>query len=478
MSTTNVLLRSEIDSKVQLLLREAEEKVGDMLSHQLSFLYGENLIQAEPIDTLRVISEMVSDDSRDQTLKNLLINTVVTSESLWAGSGLISLLTLLEACKVFSKSRILNNRIEYDNQPLTTEVCTHSRRSSSKDILSSIKQLTSSQYETEVAKSVLLMGGSTTVNISEETGLRTVISSRSGYKIKVTCSDLFWSASSASIISLYDAKSICIDGIVESVSEIHNIMDQSFETGQSVVIFARGFNDDVINTLAVNHSKGMLNVIPVTVPYDVTGVNQLVDIAICSKSDVVSALKGELISTIEWEDLNSVDKILINKNAITLHNPVAKSSVQRQVKKLQNKLSQTYRDNNTSQADLTPEQVAGLEDSMKEQRKILQERIFSLMSGGVNITLGREHGSSMGIRRDRISTILKVYGQASKFGLTDIRKCSLKKEDPIASKVMRKLEDVGITHVSPPALLCAFKVGVANAKMIQKIGAWLTVNER
>ena len=107
--STSVLLRNEIDLKIQSLLETTEGKVGDLLERKLSFLYGDKVIQALPCDILRVISELISDAPENQTLKNLLINTIVTSESLWAGSGFISLLVLLESSKTFRKNRILNN---------------------------------------------------------------------------------------------------------------------------------------------------------------------------------------------------------------------------------------------------------------------------------------------------------------------------------------------------------------------------------
>ena len=58
--STSVLLRSDIDQNVRILLDSTEEKVGDLLGHRLSFLYGENLIKALPIDALRIVAEGVN----------------------------------------------------------------------------------------------------------------------------------------------------------------------------------------------------------------------------------------------------------------------------------------------------------------------------------------------------------------------------------------------------------------------------------
>ncbi len=476
MSTTTVLLRSEIDSKLQILLSEVQEKVDGLLNCQLSFLYGNNPIQANPSDILRVVSEIVSDDPGNQTLKNLLINTIVTSENLWAGSGFMSLLVLLEANKVLQKNRLLNNRVDYNFAKLNREVSSQSRRVSSTDIIKSLSGISSSSYELELVKETLrITGGAANANLVDKVGINTSIISHSGYHIKVSPNELFWSASGSSVISLYSSKIICVDGIVESVSEIHNITDQSFRTGQSVVIFARGFNDDVTNTLAVNHGKGMLNVIPVVVPYDLKGVNQLVDIAVCCCTDVVSSLKGELISTIEWDDLSTIDRIKLNSNRIIIENKQAQRSVNRHQQQVQKKLNRL---SNTDVLRETEEQTQANRKLVEEQTEILQERILSLSSTGVQIVLGREHGSSRGIRKDRVQTLLRSYSQGSKYGLINLEKVNPVGLNIIAKSVLGILLEHNITNVSPPAILCAFKVGMANAKMMQKIGAWLTIDER
>ncbi len=478
MSTTTVLLRNEIDQNIRILLDSTEEKVDDMLHHRLSFLYGENLIPALPIDTLRVITEMVSDDSKCLAIKNLLVNTIVTSENLWAGSGIISLLVLLEAGKVFQKNKSIGLNPAYSFDKINTSACANSRRANSKEIFSALKKLSRSNYEFELAKVTLDLAGSSSAHISNKVGLNTVVTVDKGYTFKVGPTDLFWSASEASLVSLYNSKVVCIDGIVESISEIHSIMDKSFSTGQSTVLFARGFHDDVVNTLAVNHSRGKLNVIPVVIPYDIMGVNQLVDIAVCSGCDVVSSIKGELISTIEWDDLVEVDRIVISKKGVVIENEDSLKRVANHKKQIQRKLSSTFRDLNADEEGMNSEQLTALEESRKNQRDVYQERIMSLMSGGAKITLGKEHGSSRGIKQDRVSTILRMFGQASKHGLTDLQKCSGEKIDPIADQVVRKLVDFGILEVTPPALICGFRIGIANALMMNKIGAWLAIDEK
>tara|TARA_B100000676_G_scaffold296433_1_gene336790 strand:+ start:220 stop:1665 length:1446 start_codon:yes stop_codon:yes gene_type:complete len=481
MSTTKVLLRKEIDSQINTLLSEASEKVDDLLNCQLSFLYGKSPLQAQIIDTLRIVSEMSTDDSSGHALRNLLVNTVLTSEGLWAGSGFISLVVLLEANKSLQKIRHMGGSYDIDQAALSREITRSSRRSSSKEIFESLNCLTRSSYELDLTRQILEMcGSSSSANISDTVGMHTFIERHSGYNISVDPSDLFWTASQASIISLYSPKIVCIDGICESMSELHNIIDTSFQTGQSVVIFARGFHDDVTNTLAVNHAKGMLNVIPITVPYDLMGVNQLVDIAVCCKTDVVSSLKGELISTIEWENLKEIDQIKIVPGNTVIRNPSSKKRADRHRASIQKKYINLLNKDllqKEGEADLTGEQINSIRDSNREQGKIMQKRMLSLMSSGVKVVLGKEHGSTHGLRKDRVQTLLRVYGQGSKHGLVNLYNINTENLDYISSNVISRLKAAGLSSMSPPSLACGFRVGLANAKLMQKIGAWLAIDE-
>ena len=246
--STEVLLKEQIEPKIRSILAESEEKVQCLLDSQLSFLYGESVIKALPCDSIRVITEMVSDASNNQTLRNLLLNTMVTSENLWAGSGCISLLVLLESSKFLQRCRKSGTKFEFDHALISKVLSENSRRVNSEEIFESVKQVVNSHYDTALAKEILeIVGSSGNANIDPKPAINTSIVVQSGYKIGVTCEDLFWSASGASIISLHNPKILCVDGIVESMSEIHRVIGRSHETGQPVVIFARGFNDDVTN---------------------------------------------------------------------------------------------------------------------------------------------------------------------------------------------------------------------------------------
>jgi hypothetical protein len=158
---------------------------------------------------------------------------------------------------------------------------------------------------------------------------------------------------------------VCIDGLVESVSEIHNLLTYCNETKNALVVVSRGFSPDVLNTFSVNRNRGTLNVFDAKVVYDLNSVNTIVDIAIVSKCDVVSSLKGELITNIDPKSLSYVDEVIMSKNKIIIKNSTSKIATNNQIKLLREKRM----------------------SSVDDVQKILDKRIRSLIPNHVVVRI-------------------------------------------------------------------------------------------
>lgn len=177
----------------------------------------------------------------------------------------------------------------------------------------------------------------------------------SGYSFKAT--------SHLRISETLQAPKICvIDGFIENVSEIHHVLEAASSRKQAVVLIARNFSDDVKNTLSVNYNRGTLKVLPYTVQFDLDGANVLVDIAIVTGCDLVSSLKGDLISTINFETLPTVASTVTYPDKVIINNPKTAADVVSQVKKLREKRIAEYSETVTGVLDarirsLTPSQI-------------------------------------------------------------------------------------------------------------------------
>jgi hypothetical protein len=134
------------------------------------------------------------------------------------------------------------------------------------------------------------------------------------------------------------AKLILIDGYIENVSEIHHVLEEAATDKQSLILCARGMHAEVLHTLKVNFDRKTVVCIPFIIPFDVDGANLLVDLAVVSNSDVISFLKGQLISSISLKDYVAIDSVIIENDKICIKNQKSHETVDRHVVSLQRKI--------------------------------------------------------------------------------------------------------------------------------------------
>ena len=66
----------------------------------------------------------------------------------------------------------------------------------------------------------------------------------------------------SSSIKLKDFKIIVIDGQIINVADIHHLLSVAYENKTRILLIARGYSKEVLNTLAVNYSQKKLSIIP------------------------------------------------------------------------------------------------------------------------------------------------------------------------------------------------------------------------
>ena len=226
-------------------------------------------------------------------------------------------------------------------------------------------------------------------------------------------------ASSRNSIEFSNPKICVIDGIVERVSEINGLIHSSYKQNCPLIIVARGFNDDVQNTLGVNFNTGNLSVVPFCVPYDELGANLVNDICVVSGCDIVSSLKGDVISSVLWDDVVNVEKASVDlqKGSLIIQNNLTLNNVAIHKSKVREKfLIKSGRD---------AVDDGGLSTSA------LEKRLSCLMGDGVRLSVGSDLNDAWGITKDRVETQIKILKDGSKFGIVDIDEAetSIKNKD-------------------------------------------------
>lgn len=158
-----------------------------------------------------------------------------------------------------------------------------------------------------------------------------------------------------------NVKILLIDGLIDRVSEIDKILIQSFETKIPLLIVAQGFSEEVIATIYTNTSRGNFDVMPLRLQQSLESLNILNDIAVVSGCDVLSTLKGEMISCVKYENLPLLQKASITNKILTIENSSTRLQVLNHLNYLNSRRKeQSSQSSITDLADLTTKRIQNL----------------------------------------------------------------------------------------------------------------------
>lgn len=130
---------------------------------------------------------------------------------------------------------------------------------------------------------------------------------------------------------------VCVDGFVETVSEIHHLLEEATNSKESLLLFVRGLSDDVKNTLKVNYDRGLLRVVPIIAKFDIEGINVLNDVAAASGAVLISSNKGDLISSIRLVGAPRLDEAIVHFNNVVMSSTTSRRAVEAHVAFLRKK---------------------------------------------------------------------------------------------------------------------------------------------
>ena len=158
---------------------------------------------------------------------------------------------------------------------------------------------------------------------------------------------------------------LVVEGIIEGVHEIHNILEKISETKEPLIIFATGFSDNVLSTFYANKMRGTLNVVPVQIMSSIENINTFKDLSIVCKTEMISSLKGQTLKNVLLEDLSTVDRIICSQKTIIIQNQ-NKIEIEKHLQDLLNRKENT---------------------NIDDVKDLLDKRIKSLASNYVQISV-------------------------------------------------------------------------------------------
>lgn len=191
----------------------------------------------------------------------------------------------------------------------------------------------------------------------------------------------------------HDVRVVIIDGFIESVSEIHHLLQHFSECKETLLLVARAMSDDVIHTLKVNMARKTLDVIPAIVKYDFEGINVLNDIALVCSTDVISSTKGQLITGIDKNNIPKIKSLTCKDDVLTLVNENVVYRTEQQVRSLLEKSKEV---------------------ELEQLRKIYDDRVRSLTPSSVRIRVVGDR--SFASFAEKIDVSLRVVRSSLRHG--------------------------------------------------------------
>ena len=450
---TRVIPVDQIHARVRRFLTSSQDQLKKILKDQSFVVFNNRIIKLSPSDVLRGLSELTLKDTEDETLRNLLLNSIVASEGLWSSSGMISAVVAADQGQQALKLASVGSSFNPHDGIRLSDISKHSRRVDASQALKIVSHIIRDDFvQALVEYAVTSAGSSGRIHISRETTRTTTVSRESGYTFESAGWDeVFSQSTSGSRVLMSNPKIAVIDGIIEQPHEIHSILESSYRTGQACIVVARGFHGDVSSTLASNYTNGHMRVIPCRVAYDEIGANQINDISSVTGSRLVTALMGDVIRDLGWDELCEVQSAEVTEN----HLKIVHQSGRDRAARVRTDLLERYQ---TAKIDL--------------ERDILDKRLASLMGDGIKITLGNDLGDRLGITRDRIEIGIRTFRDLCKFGAIPTQ-ALLETDLELAAKILLRGD---ITSMPAPTLLAGIETGRSTAEMLGKIGGWIAAD--
>ena len=381
----------------------------------ISTLSKEGVIEKHGIMTKNAIQSLVMVNKKDgissNIIKPIILDACIRSEKMSGKSGDLCLNLILSFLpQVFqnvstgSDSKEILSNLSRNFNDFFDKCRLKSNHPTANSLKNHISQLSVCEISKDLIRvSFDLAGKSKKVIVEKTSHSETSITVSEGCTLPFSADVIFFKSSNR-----WDGKNVkcCIvDGIVLEVSEIHHLLEEASENKLPYVIFARDFSPEVLQTISYNFLRGTIDVLPIKIPMSEETINSLVDIAIICGSDVISSIKGDLISAAVKNELIVVEEIVCTDKSISILNNKTRHHINSHISDLQNRMHLLTGDDNPM-----------LAEALEKKRKLMSSRIKTLITASVTIRVGNTLLAAQRDIVEQIDTSLREIKSHSLFG--------------------------------------------------------------
>ena len=270
---------------------------------------------------LRLLSLYDRSAGLERIVLSTMLESFYKSEKISGDSGNLSLkLSISLLTNSLRDSSLNSEKIEKINLNEIKDILKiKSLKPAMKDIKYLLKDSVEDDFTRDLVLECISRGGLMGKIFIEETRYsESSIEVTSGYNFNVQVPDFFFTEKEK--WSQEYVSCVIIDGFINDVHEIHHLLEFFSRDISPLVIFARGFSNDVLSTLRANLDRGTLNIIPMKPIEAIENINLLNDIFHVVGGNLISPTKGDLISSICIDDIPKVDLVDYSNKQVKILN--------------------------------------------------------------------------------------------------------------------------------------------------------------
>tara|TARA_Y100000592_G_C5450064_1_gene308240 strand:- start:153 stop:1322 length:1170 start_codon:yes stop_codon:yes gene_type:complete len=282
--------KRHLEKAVSLVSKESIKLLGKLESGELSFNYGGRPVKATFSDIIRVISEWPQNDLNALTIRNIILNAILSSEIKSAGSGLIAL--SMYANNALDGS--VRKRVEID------------------DVMHLISRSIGKGSVYDIVEAIIKEGS---LNCSFNCEVR---KEAQDFKVDIQPSMILrgypHEIFEVKLSKLQSHSILVIDGVVEKVSEIDRLLQSCAAEDRNLLLCARSFSPDVANTLYQNFKNKKLRVIP----FKVSLGEDSKDLMIKNNIQFIDVESSQILNTLHIDSLSETYDLLYSPGGMKI----------------------------------------------------------------------------------------------------------------------------------------------------------------